>query len=106
MYTFYRGTNFQFAGQVQDDGIVQDLTNATLEGKVFDPTGQTLFGALSCNVLGDPTLGVVNISYSGDTTLWPVGKARVDFLLFLPNNANPIAADPIPFRIAQTPMIG
>lgn len=106
MYNFYRGTNFQFVGQLQDDGVVQDLTGATVSAKVFDETGTTVYGTLSCVVTGDPTLGIVSISYPGDTTLWPVGKARIDFLLQLVNNPDPIASDPVWFRIAQTPMIG
>lgn len=106
MYSFYRGTNFNFAGQFQNDGAVQDLTGAILTGKVFDPTGTIVIAPLTCAVIGDPKLGVVSVTFSGDTTLWPVGKARIDFLLNLPNNAEPIASDPIWFRIAQTPMIG
>ena len=106
MYSFYRGTPFQFAGQLQDDGKVFDLTNCTLSAKVFDPTGTNTYGTLTCTVMGDPTLGLAGVTYSGDTTLWPVGKARIDFLLQTPNNVEPIASDPVWFRIAQTPMIG
>jgi hypothetical protein len=106
MYVFYRGTNFNFAGQMQDDGLVQDLTNASVLGTVFDPTGTITYGVLTCTVIGNPTLGIINVSYSGDTTLWPVGKARIDFLLNMPNVPDPIASDPVYFRIAQTPMIG
>lgn len=106
MYTFYRGTLFQFSGQLQDDGVVQDLTGATISGTVFDVTGVTPYASVQCAIAGNPTLGVITVSYSGDTTLWPVGKARIDFLLNLPNNPNPIASDPCYFRVAQTPMIG
>lgn len=105
MYTYYRGTPFQFAGQMQDDGVVQDLTNATVQATCFDPTGTVVHGVLTCAVIGDPKQGLVSVSYP-DTTAWPVGKARVDFLLFMPNNnGQPIASDPAYFRIAQSPML-
>ena len=107
MYSFYRGTPFNFVAQVQDDGVIQDLTNASLQANVYDPTGTTVIATLTCTVLAPATNGIVNISAPGPTTNWPIGKARVDFLLYLPNNNGlPLASDPVPFRIAQAPMIG
>lgn len=103
MYKYYRGTTFQFAGQMQDDGVVLDLTGSTLLGSVFDPTGQTLIANLTVVVMVG-TDGLVMITFPGDTTNWPVGKARIDWVLSLADGTN-VASDPVPFIIAQTPMI-
>ena len=104
MYTHYRGTPFQFTGVLQDDGIVQDLTNCVLLASVFDKPGQNKYGDLNINVI-DPIQGLVEVSYP-DTSSWPVGIARIDFTLQIPENDKPLATPPDFFRIAQTPMIG
>lgn len=106
MYTYIRGTLFQFAGQMQNDGVVQDLTNATLSANLYDETGTTLISALTVTVIGDPTQGMVQLGYSGNTLLWPTGKAACFFLLQLPNNAEPLASEPMYLRIGMTPMLG
>jgi hypothetical protein len=104
MYSYYRGTVFQFVGQVQDDGVVQNLTGATLQAQVSD---------MNNNLIANPTVtvtnavgGIVSVTVTGSTITWPLGKARIDFLLTLPNNALPIASDPAFFRIINTPMLG
>lgn len=106
MYTFTRGTNFNFAGQVQNDGKVMDLTGVTVAARIYDMTGTTLIASLTCQIVGDPTLGVISVTYSGDTLGWAPGKVQVLFLLNIPNNPNPLASEPAYFRIAQNPMIG
>lgn len=106
MYTFYRGTNFQFTGTVQNNGIAQDLTGASIQASVYDPTATINYATLTCTITGDPKAGLLSVSYSGNTIAWPVGLAKIFFLLNLPNNSKPIAADPVEFRIAQTPLIG
>lgn len=105
MYTHYRGTPFQFAGAVYNNGAPMDLTGATVTATVFDPTGTTAYGQLTCTVSNPANLGVVTLAY-GNTSNWPVGKARLDMLIYLPNNnGQPLASDPCQFRIAQTPML-
>lgn len=106
MYSFYRGTTFQFIGQVQDDGIVQDLTNATFQARVSDETGDNVYGNPIVTVVAPATAGIVQVSYTGNTLIWPVGKARIDFIANLPNNPNPIASGPTYFRILQNPILG
>lgn len=103
MYTHFRGTVFQFAGQLQDDGVVQDLTDAVVAASVFDPGGTILYGALTVTYIDRPT-GLIQVGYP-DTSAWPVGKARVDFTLTTALGEL-IAAPPDVFRVAQTPMIG
>lgn len=103
MYTHFRGTTFQFVGQMQNDGTPQDLTNCTLTANVYDPLGETLYGALTVAVLAASN-GIVTLSYP-NTSTWTIGKARIDALLQFPNGET-VASDPIWFRIAQTPIIG
>lgn len=104
MYTHFRGSPFQFTGVVQDDGIIQDLTNCVLLASVFDKAGVNKYGDLSINIIS-PVQGLVEVTYP-DTSSWPVGIARVDFTLQLPDNSAPLASPPDFFRIAQSPMIG
>lgn len=101
MYTHFRGSTFQFIGQLQDDGVVQDLTNCTLQASVFDPLGVTLYGALTITPI-NLQQGTVTISYP-DTSLWPVGKARIDFRLYLPTGEN-VLSPPDWFRVAESPL--
>jgi hypothetical protein len=103
MYTHFRGTTFQFTGQMQDDGVVQDLTDCILLASVFDPQGISKYGDLSVLYV-DRLLGIVELHYP-DTSTWPVGKARIDFTLQLANGET-VASPPDFFRVAQTPMIG
>lgn len=103
MYTHYRGTTFQFMGQMQDDGVVQDLTNCILTMRVSDPTGDNLIGQLMISII-DPIQGFVSVSYP-DTSTWPVGKARIDMTL-VTGAGETLASPPEPFRIAQSPIIG
>jgi hypothetical protein len=102
MYTHYRGTTFQFAGVLQNNGVAQDLTNGTLVAKVFDKTATNLYGTLTVTVL-DPVNGLVTLSYP-NTGSWPVGNARMDCTLTLPNGTL-LASDPEFFRIAQNPVV-
>lgn len=103
MYTHFRGTTFQFTGQLQDDGVAQPLTNATVAANVYDPSGTILYGALTVTFV-DTLLGILDLSFP-DTSAWPVGKARIDFLMTL-STGEVIASAPDIFRVAQTPMIG
>jgi len=103
MYTHFRGTTFQFIGQMQDDGVPVDLTNYTLQANVYDPSGMTLYGKMTITPV-DLTNGLITLSYP-DTSQWPVGKARIDFTLFFPNGEF-TASPPDWFRIAQSPMVG
>jgi hypothetical protein len=110
MYTHIRGSTFSFIGQMQNDGVVQDLTNATLVANVYDETGTILYGNLTVVILTPTTDGLVNISYA-NTLPWPVGRARIDCVLTIPNPvsgqpANVIASDPVWFRIKQNPILG
>lgn len=104
MYTHFRGTTFQFIGQMQDDGLPYDLTNCTLQANVYDPEGLTLYGNLTVDVL-QATQGLAQFTYGGNTIQWPVGKARIDFLLTFANGET-AASPPDWFRIAQSPMVG
>lgn len=106
MYKFVRGTTFQFAGVVQNDGVVQDLTNATIQASIYDQTGTILIATLTCTVLTPASLGAISLTYNGSTSHWPPGKAQLLFLLNLPNNPNPLPSDPCYLRIEQNPMIG
>lgn len=104
MYTHFRGSIFQFTGILQDDGVVQDLTDCILQASVFDKQGVNKYGDLNINVV-DPKDGLVEVTYP-DTSGWPVGIARIDWTLLVPSNDKPIASPPTLFRIAQTPMLG
>jgi hypothetical protein len=102
MYTHFRGSTFQFIGQLQDDGVPQDLTGCTLQANVYDPSGTTLYGNLTVNVF-DAIHGLATVSFP-DTSTWPVGKARIDFRFWNANNEN-IISPPDWFRIAESPMV-
>lgn len=103
MYTHFRGTTFQFIGQMQDDGVAMDLTNCTLQATVFDPSGTVTYGILVIAPVDLPN-GLIDISYP-DTSQWPVGKARIDFRLWL-STGEDIASPPDWFRVAQSPLVG
>jgi len=102
MYTHYRGTTFQFTGQLQNDGVPVDVTNATLTATVFDKPGLVTYGNLVVTKT-IPAQGVITVTYP-DTSAWPVGIARMDCLLLL-SDGTQIASDPEYLRIAQTPMV-
>lgn len=102
MWTHYRGTTFQLSGQLQDNGVPQNLTGCTLVAKVFDKLGVTLIGALTVTVL-DPVNGLVTLTYP-NTSTWPVGNARIDMTLTLANGTL-IASDPDYFRIGTNPIV-
>jgi hypothetical protein len=102
MYTYFRGTTFQFAGALQDNGVPQDLTGASIAISVFDKPGVNLLGTLSV-VVQDAVNGLVTVSY-GDTSAWPVGIARIDALITFATGQT-IASEPDYFRVAQTPMV-
>jgi len=104
MYTHYRGTTFQFAGQVQNEGKVQDLTGCTITANVYNRAGTVLIGALAVDIL-QPTLGVISVGYPQGTGNWPVGSARID-ALFTFSDGSTLASDPDYFRILQTPVVG
>jgi hypothetical protein len=104
MYTHYRGTTFQFVGSLQNNGLVQDLTNANVIANVYDRTGTVLIANLLVTILNPATGGLLGISYP-NTAAWPVGIARIDIVLTL-NNGQEVASDPVFFRVAQTPVIG
>lgn len=104
MYTHFRGTTFQFVGQLQNDGVAQDLTNvASLNISVFDKPGVNVFGQLTVNII-QATTGLIDVSYP-DTSNWPVGLARIDATLTL-TDGTIVASEPDYFRIAQSPMVG
>jgi hypothetical protein len=102
MYTHFRGTTFQFIGQLQDDGVPQDLSNCTLVANVYDPSGVTLYGTLTVQAI-DLVNGLVGLSFP-DTSVWPVGKARIDFVLWFQNGEN-VASPPDWFKVAQSPIL-
>jgi len=102
MYTHYRGTTFAFTGQLQNDGVPVDVTNATLTASVFDKAGVNLYGHLVVTKV-IPAQGVVNLTFPS-TALWPVGIARLDALIVFADNTT-LASDPDYLRIAQTPMV-
>jgi hypothetical protein len=103
MYTHYRGTTFAFTGQLQNDGVAVDLSNATLTAKMFDKLGVNLYANLVVTPI-IPLQGVVTVTFP-DTSEWPVGIARMDCLLTFQDGTD-LASDPDYLRIAQTPMVG
>lgn len=102
MWTHYRGTTFQLSGQLQDNGVAQNLTGCTLVAKVFDRLGNAVIATLNVTIL-DPVNGLVMIAFP-DTSMWPIGNARIDMTLTLPNNTL-IASDPDYFRIGTNPIV-
>ena len=102
MWTHYRGTTFQLSGQLQDNGVAQNLTGCTLVAKVFDKSGNTLIAPLNMTIL-DPVNGLIMLAFP-NTSTWPVGNARVDMTLTLANGTL-IASDPDYFRIGTNPIV-
>jgi hypothetical protein len=62
----------------------------------------TLYGALTITEV-DFTQGLATFSYP-DTSQWPVGKARIDFRLYIPSGEN-VLSPPDWFRIAESPLV-
>lgn len=102
MWTHYRGTTFQLSGQLQDNGVAQDLTGCKLVAKVFDKLGNTLIATLIVTIL-DRVNGLVMLTFP-DTSTWPIGNARIDMTLTL-SNSTLIASDPDYFRIGTNPIV-
>jgi len=103
MYGHYRGTTFQFSGQMQNSGNLQSLLGCQLNVSVFDTTGVTLIGTLTVNIT-DAENGYFTLSYP-DTSQWPVGKARMDAVIAF-SDGTTVASDPEYFRILQSPLVG
>lgn len=104
MYTHYRGTTFQFIGQLQNDGVVLDLSNATVIAAVYDQGGVQLIANLVVQI-SDPVNGIVIIKYPTGTGDWPVGKVRLESEITFGDGTN-VASDPEYFRVAQSPLVG
>lgn len=104
MYTHYRGTTFQFIGQMQNDGVVLDLTNATIIAAVYDQGGVNVIGNLTVQI-SDPVNGMVILLFPSGTGDWPVGKVRLECEITMGDGTN-VASDPEYFRVAQSPIIG
>lgn len=103
MYTHFRGSTFQFIGQLTDDGVPQDMTNATIVANVYDPSGTILYGNLTVTTV-QLTNGTMIFSYP-DTSNWPVGKARIDFQITFAGGETALSP-PDWFRVAQSPIVG
>lgn len=103
MYKHIRGSTFQFVGQFQNQGLVQNLTGFTIRAAIYDPTGTNLYGVLTVTIL-DAVNGIVLLTYP-NTSAWPVGKARMDMTMEV-ENEQIVGGDPAYFRIGQNPLVG
>lgn len=102
MYTHIRGSTFQFIGQFQNNGVVQDLTGFIIQAAVYDMTGTVLIGTLTVTI-ADPVNGIVILTFN-DTGAWPIGKAMLVMQMQF-EGQQIIGGNPAYFRIGQNPMV-
>ncbi|MBB2999640.1 hypothetical protein FHX57_001971 [Paraburkholderia tropica] len=101
MFNFIRGSTFQLVGQFQLDGLEVDCTGWTLVAKVHDFTGTTLIADLSVTWIDQPS-GLAQLN-AGDTSSWPVCKARID-IATTDDSGDSRASEPEYFRIGESPV--
>lgn len=103
MIDFIRGSTFNLAGYFQLNGAPADFTGWALSASLYNANGTTLIANLSCTWL-NPLLGSITVSY-GDTSAWPVGKARIDTKVVDPQG-NVVFGPPAFIRIGESPLGG
>jgi hypothetical protein len=101
MWQFVQGSTFQVVGNFQLDGDTQDMTNWSVVAQIHDSTGKTLIANLTPTWL-DPTTGLLQLA-GGDSSSWPVGKARIDLAVRDPSG-NQYVSQPDFFRVIDTPL--
>ncbi|MFP3638102.1 hypothetical protein [Paraburkholderia sp. SIMBA_054] len=101
MWQFVQGSTFQVVGQFQLEGAPVDMTNWSVTAQIHDATGVTLISTLTPTWI-DQTTGTLQLS-AGDTSNWPVGKARIDAAARDPS-ANQYVSLADFFRIIDTPL--
>lgn len=103
MIDFIRGGTFNLTGYFQLNGAPADFTGWALSASLYNATGTTLIANLNCTWV-NPLTGAINVSY-GDTSAWPVGKARIDTKVTDPQG-NIVFGPPSFIRIGESPLGG
>jgi hypothetical protein len=101
MWQFVQGSTFQVMGNFQLDGAPVDMTNWSVTAQIHDATGVNLISALTPTWL-DPTTGLLQLA-AGNTSNWPVGKARIDVSARDPSGNQYVSMADF-FRIIDTPL--
>lgn len=101
MINIYKGSTFQVAGSLQQDGKEADFTGWTLTANLYDSTGTILISQIDVNWI-DIKKGIITLS-SPSTSTWVLGKARIDVKLVTPLNEI-ILGPPTYVRILQSPL--
>jgi hypothetical protein len=100
MIEFSRGSTFQMMGTFLLDGAPLDVSQwLSVAVTLSDYVGQAVFATLDVQVI-DPVNGVVGVS-AGDTSAWPVGRARMD-LQITDSNGNTYNSEPDYLRIIES----
>jgi hypothetical protein len=106
MIDFIRGGTFNLVGYFQLDGATPappGFTGWSLSASLYNANGTVLIANLSCTWI-DPVAGSISVSY-GDTSAWPVGKARIDTKVNDPQG-NIVFGPPAYIRIGESPLGG
>ncbi len=79
-----QGNTFRLAALMREyDGAAIDLTGCTFSCQLRDVLGNVLAN-LSVQIVND-RVGIIQISYAGDTAAWPVGRYRCDLRTVWPD---------------------
>ena len=79
-----QGNTFRLAALIRAyDGAAIDLGGCTFACQLRDVLGNVL-ADLSVQIVND-RVGVIQISYAGDTAAWPVGRCRCDLRTVWPD---------------------
>jgi hypothetical protein len=99
---FKRGASFTFAGPVEVNGSVQDMTGWLVRCHLRVYTSNLPApGSIGASIATlattwlDPTQGVLQIGNSSDTSTWPLGLAVLDMELTSPAGAKTITESQI-----------
>lgn len=101
MWQFVQGSTFQVVGAFQLDGAAVDMTNWSVTAQIHDATGTTLIANLTPTWI-DPVNGLLQLN-GGDSSSWPVGKARIDVAVRDPSGNQYVSMADF-FRVIDTPL--
>lgn len=102
MKSFIRGSTFQQVGQFGQSGSPVDCTGWTVTLVVSTAAAPvTQIATLNLTWI-DQTIGAFNVT-AGDTSNWPVGKARIDCKV-VDNFGTIVKSEPSFFRIGESPI--
>jgi hypothetical protein len=102
MQIFVAGSTFAVQATLKTDAETVDATRYVVMAQLHSADSLSLIAKLSVEWV-NPAAGVFNLTYRGDTSAWPAGKARIDVEV-TDAEGNVAYSTPEFFRIDRPPM--